>query len=86
MFHDNLTQKFTTSYKIDPKIYFPAKKVPPIKYIPYPNLWELTPPPPQETTTILKSYGSYFDIQYGHDEKFGGFFNDFIPYVNHIEA
>ena len=23
-----LTQKFVTSYKIDPKIYFPAKKVP----------------------------------------------------------
>ena len=23
-----LTQKFITSYKIDPKIYFPAKKVP----------------------------------------------------------
>ena len=27
-FHDNLTQKFITSYKIDPKIYFPAEKVP----------------------------------------------------------
>ena len=24
----NLTQKFITSYKIDPKIYFPVEKVP----------------------------------------------------------
>ena len=39
-----LTQKFITSCKIDPKIYFPAKKVPLKKWhIPYPNLWELTP-------------------------------------------
>ena len=39
-----LTQKFITSYKIDPKIYFPAEKEPSKKWhISYPNLWELSP-------------------------------------------
>ena len=29
---------------------------------------------------------AYFDIQYGHDGKLGGFVYDFIPYINHMEA
>ena len=38
----------------------------------------------------LTQYGNlmeaYFDIQYVHDGKLGGFVYDFIPYVNHMEA
>ena len=40
----------------------------------------------QKPAQYGKLMEAYFDIQYGHDGKLGGFVHDFIPYVNHMEA
>ena len=40
----------------------------------------------QKLTKYGKFMEAYFDIQYGHDGKLGGFVYDLIPYVNHMEA
>ena len=40
-----LTQKFITSYKIDPKIYFPAEKYPKKMAHPVSQSMGVTPPP-----------------------------------------
>ena len=40
----------------------------------------------QKLTQYGKLMEAYVDIQYGHNGKLGGFFYDFIPYVNHMEA
>ena len=50
----NLTQKFITSYKIDPKIIFQLKKYPQKWHIPYPNTVygsSPSPPPPPPLPT-----------------------------------
>ena len=51
MFHENLTQKFIPSYKIDPKIYFPAEKVPSkngTSRVPIYGSYPPPPPPPRQ--------------------------------------
>ena len=40
-----LTQKFITSYKVDPKIYFPAEKVPSKMAHPVSQSMGVAPPP-----------------------------------------
>ena len=51
-----LTQKFITSYKIDPKIYFSAKKVPSKMAHPVSQSMEVTPPPPPEAETLSTDF------------------------------
>ena len=60
MFHDNLTQKFIQDENLDPKMYFPAKKVPSKNGTSHIPIYEsyllpLPPPPPERCIFGLMS-------------------------------
>ena len=70
-----LTQKFITSYKIDPKIYFPAKKVPSKSGTSRIPIYGSYPPPPRALYNrkcwyflgqwLLNYWSKCFEIWYG---------------------
>ena len=57
-----LTQKFITSYKLDPKIYFPAEKVPSEMAHPVSQSMGVNPPPPRFDQSFFRKAADTFDI------------------------